>query len=157
MRNRKPEIFGKSGVLYGIACKISVVDNFMIICISTKRKIKMKKISLYKLYTKLPPVDAKLIKEFREYKGKEEATSIEPSDLLRLEIGFGLIPLVSGNSEPELLARLERMRKESTFELRISYPSIRIVDNQSLKNYEYCFKINGKVFGKYTLLEDKYL
>ena len=78
-------------------------------------------------------------------------------DLLLLELGFDLIPLVDNDKGAELLERIQNMRRQIALELGFITPTIRIVDNMLLKSSEYCFKIHGVDAGKSTLKMGHYL
>ena len=74
-----------------------------------------------------------------------------PTDLLTLELGFGLIPLVDKDKGAELLERMQGMRRVIALEMGVVIPKIRIIDNMLLYPSEYCFKIRGVDTGKNTI------
>ena len=62
-------------------------------------------------------------------------------DLLEIEIGNGLIPLVDPNQEGGLLDRVKVIRKRT--DLGVVVPQVRIRDNNRLKPNVYTIKIRG--------------
>lgn len=64
-------------------------------------------------------------------------------DVLSLDLGYALIPLVDKEKGAELLERVTRIRRECALDLGLVVPPIRIRDNMSLDPDEYSFKIRG--------------
>ena len=113
-----------------------------------------KKIIEYKV---LKPVDAETIKKFKSMKQDFNEMKIIKDDIMRLEIGVGLIPLIDEDLEDNLQKRISSIRKEIEREIGISIPKIRVRDNLSLKEFEYSFYICGKEMVKYEIEYNKYL
>ena len=65
------------------------------------------------------------------------------SDILSLELGFDLIPLVDRDKGAEFLDRFQVMRRQIALDLGIIVPRIRIIDSMLLEPSEYCLKIRG--------------
>lgn len=78
-------------------------------------------------------------------------------DLLELEIGYGLIPLVDSSQGGDLLDRVNNIRKQLAISLGFIVPPMRIRDNIVLKPGEYNTKIRGNVIAKGELMLDRYL
>lgn len=86
---------------------------------------------------------------------KEVLDSVQPVDILELEVGYGLIKVVdSGNKTSDLLERIAAIRKQFAFDLGILVPSIHIRDNLSLASGEYRFLIKGSKIGGGQLKPD---
>jgi flagellar biosynthesis protein FlhA len=68
---------------------------------------------------------------------------LPPIDILALEIGYGLIPLVDTQQDGELLKRIKSIRRQIAQEVGIVVPSIHIQDNMQLKPGEYVIKMKG--------------
>ncbi|MDD2558041.1 MAG: flagellar biosynthesis protein FlhA [Desulfuromonadaceae bacterium] len=69
-------------------------------------------------------------------------------DLLELEVGYGLIPLVDAAQEGELLGRIRSIRKQFALDSGFIVPPVHIKDNLQLKPNEYSFILKGvKVAG----------
>jgi len=85
-----------------------------------------------------------------ELKKKEEIEKREESeeelvqeDILLLEIGYKLVPLVDERENGVLVKRIKNLRKNLIQELGILLPMIRIRDNLQLSPSEYVFYIKG--------------
>ena len=72
-----------------------------------------------------------------------EVDSALQLDELELEIGYGLIPLVSADSGGELPARIRALRKQLAAELGFFVPLVHIRDNLEIEQSEYAVTIRG--------------
>lgn len=86
-----------------------------------------------------------------------EIAPVVPLDILSLELGYGLIPLVDKEQGAELLERITRIRREAALDLGLVAAPIRIVDNMRLDPGEYCIKIKGVEVGGGHLRLDQYM
>jgi flagellar biosynthesis protein FlhA len=107
--------------------------------------------------TVLKPVNKDAIKEIRAIKQERVGMRIIPTDIMRLELGIGLIPLVDKDLRLNLPERIKRIRREIEKETGICMPIVHIVDNMKLKEFEYSFYIRGKEMVKYEIKRNKYL
>lgn len=73
---------------------------------------------------------------------------VEQVDLIGLEIGYGLIPLVNPESGGQLMARVKGVRKKLSAELGFLVQPVRIRDALSLNPDTYHIVLNGVVRGK---------
>ena len=64
-------------------------------------------------------------------------------DLLELEVGYGLIPLVDASQDGELLPRIRSIRKQFALDMGFIVPPIHIKDNLQLKPNEYAVLLKG--------------
>ena len=64
-------------------------------------------------------------------------------DLLELEVGYGLIPLVDASQDGELLPRIKSIRKQFALDSGFIVPPIHIKDNLQLKPNEYSIVLKG--------------
>jgi flagellar biosynthesis protein FlhA len=64
-------------------------------------------------------------------------------DLMELEIGYGLIPLVDPEQGGDLLERIRAVRRQMAQERGFIVPSIHIRDNLEIKPMEYGIRIKG--------------
>jgi flagellar biosynthesis protein FlhA len=117
----------------------------------------MAKITRNYMLEVLRPINEETIKEFRTMKQDRNGMKIVPTDIMRLEIGWGLIPLFDKNLSDNLLERIKVMRKSIEEETGISIPSIRIRDNSGLTDFGYSFYIRGKKLVNYEIKRNKYL
>ncbi len=92
----------------------------------------------------------------KEY-SHEELEGLLPLDMLELEIGYGLIPIVDNKSQGNLLDRIRALRRQFAIEMGLIMPSLHIRDNLELKPNEYTFCIKGNEVARGELLVDHYL
>lgn len=69
-------------------------------------------------------------------------------DLIRLEIGYGLMPLVNNNGGHTLTEQIKGLRKQIAQEYGFVMPSVRIQDNIQLDNDTYVIKIKELEAGR---------
>jgi flagellar biosynthesis protein FlhA len=82
---------------------------------------------------------------------------LPPLDILGLEIGYGLIPLVDMQQDGELLDRIKSIRRQIAQDIGLVVPSIHIQDNMQLKPGEYIIKLKGNEVARGELLLNHYL
>jgi len=85
---------------------------------------------------------------------KERTEDLLKVDILGLEIGYGLIPLVDANQGGDLLSRIGMIRKQLATELGIIVPPIRIRDNVQLGPNQYSIKVKGIKTASFELMPD---
>jgi len=73
---------------------------------------------------------------------------IVPVDVLGLEVGYRLIPLVDANADGELLKRIKAIRKKFAQDIGFLPPSVHIRDNLELKPSQYRVLLKGVVVGE---------
>lgn len=76
-------------------------------------------------------------------------------DVISLELGYGLIPMVDADAGGRLLNRLKGIRKKLSAEMGFLLPSIRIRDNLDSPPDAYQIVINGSVRGVGTIAGGK--
>ncbi len=64
-------------------------------------------------------------------------------DVLELEVGYGLVPLIDSAQGGDLLDRISAVRRQLAVELGLVMPPVRIRDNMQLAPSEYRVKIRG--------------
>jgi len=88
----------------------------------------------------------------REAQSKEEQEinweDVSQVDLVSLEIGYGLIPLVNTETGGQLLTRVKGVRKKLSTELGFLVQPVRIRDNLDLEPNTYHLMVNGVVRGR---------
>lgn len=75
--------------------------------------------------------------------GPERVEALLPLDLLELEVGYGLIPLVDEEQNGDLLERIRSIRRQFALEMGFIVPPLRVRDNLQLKPGEYSVLIKG--------------
>jgi len=73
----------------------------------------------------------------------EKVESILPLDIMELEVGYELIPLVDADRNGELLERIKSIRRQFALEMGFIVPPLHIRDNLQLKSNEYAVLIKG--------------
>jgi flagellar biosynthesis protein FlhA len=82
---------------------------------------------------------------------------LPPLDILGLEIGYGLIPLVDVQQDGELLDRIKSIRQQIAHDIGVIVPSIHIQDNMQLKPGEYRILLKGNEVARGDLMMNYYL
>ncbi|MCK4502549.1 MAG: FHIPEP family type III secretion protein, partial [Desulfuromonadales bacterium] len=78
-------------------------------------------------------------------------------DLLEMEVGYGLIPLVDTAQNGELLPRIKSIRRQFTLDMGFIVPPVHIKDNLQLKPNEYAIILKGVKIGGGELLPGHFL
>jgi flagellar biosynthesis protein FlhA len=73
---------------------------------------------------------------------------VAPVDVLGLEVGYRLIPLVDAAQDGELLKRIKALRKKFAQEIGFLPPAVHIRDNLELKPNAYRITLKGVVIGE---------
>ncbi len=98
-----------------------------------------------------------LPEEETEVQTQDVFRPLPPLDILGLEIGYGLIPLVDVQQDGELLDRIKSIRQQIAQEIGIVVPSIHIQDNMQLKPGEYRILLKGNEVTRGDLMMNHYL
>lgn len=83
---------------------------------------------------------------------KEEADGVQPLDVLELEVGYALIPLVDVQQNGDLLERIKKLRRQFASDLGIVIPPLHIRDNLQRKPGEYAILLKGVDIAKGELM-----
>ncbi len=78
-------------------------------------------------------------------------------DLLEMEVGYGLIPLVDTAQNGELLPRIKSIRRQFALDMGFIVPPVHIKDNLQLKPNEYAIVLKGVKIGGGELLPGHFL
>lgn len=101
----------------------------------------------------LPPGAAPPGKEETgEPSGPEEVDHLLLMDIMELEVGYGLIPLVDKTQDGSLLARIKSIRRQFASEMGMVVPPIHIRDNLKLRPSEYRLLIKNVEMAKSELM-----
>ncbi|HVZ08660.1 flagellar biosynthesis protein FlhA [Rhodopila sp.] len=79
--------------------------------------------------------------------GEPNGRALVAIDMVRVELGYGLLSLASGDG-PKLSDRIRNMRRSMAQELGFVLPSVRIQDNVDLEPYEYRIYVKDIIAGK---------
>jgi flagellar biosynthesis protein FlhA len=80
---------------------------------------------------------------------------VRPVDLIGLEVGYRLIPLVDKNQGGQLMARIKGVRKKLSQELGFLIPPVHIRDNLDLSPNAYRITLMGVIVGEAELHPDR--
>ena len=87
----------------------------------------------------------------------EEVQELLPLDVLELEVGYGLIPLVDESQSGNLLSRIRSIRRQFALDMGVVIPSLHLRDNLQLKPGQYVLLIKGNQVASAEILIDHYL
>lgn len=96
------------------------------------------------------PVEAPV----RQEENYEEMLNI---DLLELEVGYGLIPLVDSAQDGELLARIQSIRKQFALNNGFIVPPIHIKDNLQLNPNQYTLALKGVMVAETEIMPGHFM
>ncbi|KTD78383.1 flagellar biosynthesis protein FlhA [Legionella waltersii] len=82
---------------------------------------------------------------------------VNPVDVISLEVGYRLIPMVDSAQGGVLLARIKGVRKKISQELGFLIPTVHIRDNLDLKPNHYRLSLAGVVMGEAAIHPDRWL
>jgi flagellar biosynthesis protein FlhA len=82
---------------------------------------------------------------------KENIDSLLRVDPLAVEVGLGLVRLVEGGQNSALLRRIAAIRRQTVSELGYIMPSVRVMDNLSLRASEYVVLLKGIEVARFDL------
>jgi flagellar biosynthesis protein FlhA len=93
---------------------------------------------------------------------KKKATTENVLDLLQvemleLEIGYRLVPLIEADSGGDLLERISQIRRQVATELGFVLPSVRVRDNLQLPPNQYNIKLRGVTIESGEVMADLWL
>ncbi|MBI3993396.1 MAG: flagellar biosynthesis protein FlhA, partial [Candidatus Lambdaproteobacteria bacterium] len=97
--------------------------------------------------------EAHALEEQREAEeAPEDIEALLPIDMLGLELGYGLIPLVDAEQDGEMLERIKSIRRQIALELGIIVPPIHIKDNLELAPGGYSLTLKSVEVGRGEVL-----
>ena len=102
-------------------------------------------------------VDESLDSGSDEDSSEFDVNSVKDSSKISLNIGYGLVSLVSKDSEDSLVPSVTKLRKEVSKRLGFVVPGIRIRDDVELEPSQYQIKIGEKIVADDTIYYDKIL
>lgn len=104
-----------------------------------------------------PAVEEVIAPEPQESPEQRELTwdDVQPVDLIGLEVGYRLIPLVDRNQGGQLMNRIKGVRRKLSQELGFLVPSVHIRDNLDLSPNAYRITINGVTAAETEIFPDR--
>jgi len=89
---------------------------------------------------------------------EDEPAAMLAMDELRIEIGYGLLPLVNAeNGAPRLTDQIRAVRRAIAQELGFVTPPVRIVDNMQLKSHAYVIRLKEQEIARAELRPGQFL
>lgn len=82
----------------------------------------------------------------------EAVEALLPLDILELEVGYALIPLVDENQGGDLLERIKAIRRQFAMDMGMIIPPLHVRDNLRLKPDEYVVLIKGVQIAQGTIM-----
>ncbi len=82
---------------------------------------------------------------------------VAPVDMIGLEVGYRLIPMVDKNQSGELLGRIKGIRKKLSQEIGFLVPAVHIRDNLELQPSSYRISLMGVMVGESEVHPDRHL
>ncbi len=79
---------------------------------------------------------------------------VAPVDMIGLEVGYRLIPLVDKNQGGQLMTRIKGVRKKLSQELGFLIPSVHIRDNLDLMPTQYRISLQGVTVGEAEIMPE---
>jgi flagellar biosynthesis protein FlhA len=95
--------------------------------------------------------------ESEEESSDFDVTSVKDTSKISLNIGYGLVSLVSKENEDSLVPSVTKLRKEISKRLGFVIPGIRIRDDVDLEPSQYQIKIGEKIVADDVIFYDKIL
>jgi flagellar biosynthesis protein FlhA len=107
----------------------------------------------------LKPVEEPVIEEPVESPEQRELSwdDVQPVDLVGLEVGYRLIPLVDRNQGGQLMNRIKGVRRKLSQDLGFLIPSVHIRDNLDLSPNSYRILLNGVSSAEADIFPDREL
>jgi flagellar biosynthesis protein FlhA len=96
-------------------------------------------------------------KQIEKAPASETLTCLPPLDVLGIEVGYSLIPLVDAEQNGELLERIKAIRRQMAFDLGIIIPPVHIQDNMQLGAGEYVILLKGNEVARAELMPNHFL
>jgi flagellar biosynthesis protein FlhA len=89
---------------------------------------------------------------------EEPITTALHMDELRVELGYGLLPLISGGQDDDRLTeQIKALRRQLASEMGFVMPSVRILDNMQLDSNAYVIKVKEVEAGRGVLYPDQHM
>ncbi|MGN7611353.1 flagellar biosynthesis protein FlhA [Magnetococcales bacterium HHB-1] len=102
-------------------------------------------------------IEEQAVQAQTEAKVEEPIESYLALDLLRLDVGYGLIALVDESQQGDLLDKIRSIRRQFAIDMGFVVPPIHIKDNLQFKPGEYVFLIKGVEVGRGELKPGHFL
>lgn len=113
--------------------------------------------SLHKKAVEQVEHEAEEVTEAPAVEREENYESMLQVELLELEIGYGVIPLVDASQGGEMLERIKSIRKQFVLSHGFIVPPIHIKDNLQLRPNEYLLNLKGEQVARAEVYPGQYM
>lgn len=153
----KPQVLFLTAGILGVMGLIPGMPNFVFLLLATI----IASIAYFKTYyqpeSEVAPEEA-TSSPVAETEGREASwNDVMPVDMLGLEVGYRLIPLVDKAQQGDLLKRINGIRKKFAQEVGFLPPVVHIRDNLELRPNAYRITLKGSVIGQGESYNGMYL
>jgi len=95
--------------------------------------------------------------EIEEAETEEPISTALKMDELRLELGYGLLPLINSGQGDQLTDQIKALRRQLASDMGFVMPSVRILDNMRLESNNYIIKVKEVDAGEGELIVDQFM
>ena len=90
-------------------------------------------------------------------KSDEDPSSMLAMDDLRIELGYGLLPLITDGAGPKLTDQIKALRRAIAQDIGFVTPPVRILDNMQLGPNDYVIRLKEQEAGRGSVRPGQYL
>jgi flagellar biosynthesis protein FlhA len=90
-------------------------------------------------------------------KTEDDPASMLAMDDLRIELGYGLLPLIADGAGPRLTDQIKALRRAIAQEIGFVTPPVRILDNMQLGPNDYVIRLKEQEVGRGSIRPGQYL
>lgn len=95
--------------------------------------------------------------EMEDVDAEEPISTALKMDELRLELGYGLLPLINSGQGDQLTDQIKALRRQLASDMGFVMPSVRILDNMRLESNHYTIKVKEVDAGEGELIVDQFM
>ncbi|MDZ7627258.1 MAG: flagellar biosynthesis protein FlhA [Parvularculaceae bacterium] len=92
--------------------------------------------------------DAKTTQSGARQKAEDDPASMLAMDDLKIELGYGLLPLIAEGAGPKLTDQIKALRRAIAQEIGFVTPPVRILDNMQLAPNDYVIRLKEQEVGR---------
>ncbi len=101
--------------------------------------------------------DAKKSQTSVRQKSEDDPASMLAMDDLRIELGYGLLPLIADGAGPKLTDQIKALRRAIAQDIGFVTPPVRILDNMQLGANEYVIRLKEQETGRGSVRPGQFL
>jgi flagellar biosynthesis protein FlhA len=101
--------------------------------------------------------DAKTKQSSVRQKSEDDPASMLAMDDLRIELGYGLLPLIADGNGPKLTDQIKALRRSIAQDIGFVAPPVRILDNMQLGANDYVIRLKEQESGRGSVRPGQYL